>query len=64
MYISLISINICSGKSVKNDPKRHTQFGRINYNGDHFVYIDIYVDKYNIITYVLHRLENSPRKTF
>ena len=41
-----------------------THNGRINYNGDDFVNIDIYVDKYNIITYILHRLENSPKKTF
>ena len=41
-----------------------THNGRINYNGDHFVYIDIYVDKYNIVTYILHRLENSLEKTF
>ena len=38
--------------------------GRIKYNVDHFVYIDIYVDKYNIITSILHRLENSHKKTF
>ena len=41
-----------------------THNGRIKYNGDHFVYIDIYVDKYNIITSILHRLENSHKKTF
>ena len=41
-----------------------THNGRINYNDDDFVNIDIYVDKYNIITYILHRLENSPKKTF
>ena len=40
-----------------------THNGRINYNGDHFEYIDIY-DKYNIITYIPHRLKNSPKKTF
>ena len=39
-----------------------THNGRINYNGD--VNIDIYVDKNNIITYILYRLENSPKKTF
>ena len=39
-----------------------THNGRINYNGDQFLYIDTYVDKYNIISSILHRLENSPKK--
>ena len=37
-----------------------TRNGRINYNGDHVGYIDIYVDKHNIKTSIFHGLENSP----
>ena len=32
------------------------------HKGDHVGYIDIYVDKHNIITSILHGLENSPKK--
>ena len=38
-----------------------TRDGRIDYKGNHG-YIDIYVDKHNIIRSILHGLENSPKK--
>ena len=39
-----------------------TRNGRINYKGNHVEYIDIYVDKHNIIRSILHGLENIPKK--
>ena len=41
-----------------------THNGRINYNGDDFVNIDIYVDKYNIITLYFIGSKIVPKRHF